>query len=120
MPARVPLDVDLEDKLMYGLTPARLAYMVFAMLAGFGVWSSTWSPMSVRAAVAIACISVGAVVSWGTWRGRAADMWIVDLVLFCVRTHRVTWNWVWVCAKLQELSSKQANEESADPTAVAT
>ena len=34
MPARVPLDVDLEDKLIYGLTPMRLAYLVVSLLAG--------------------------------------------------------------------------------------
>jgi len=44
MPARVLLDVDLEDKLLYGLTPMRLAYLVVALLGGFALWSSPWSP----------------------------------------------------------------------------
>src|SRR5665811_2374740 len=44
MPARVPLDVDLEDRLLYGLTPIRLAYAVGALLAAFALWSSPWGP----------------------------------------------------------------------------
>jgi hypothetical protein len=92
MPARAPLDVDLEDRLLYGLTPARLAYMVIAVLTGLALWSSSWSPLPVRAVGAAACVGIGAVASWGSWRGRAADAWVVDLVLFAVRTHRLVWN----------------------------
>ncbi len=95
MPARVPLDVDLEDRLLYGLTPVRLAYMVIAVVTGLALWSSRWSPIPVRAVAAVACIGIGAVASWGSWRGRAADAWIVDLALFAVRTHRLVWNRKW-------------------------
>jgi hypothetical protein len=96
MPARVPLDVDLEDKLLYGLTPVRLAYMVLAVLMGLALWSSGWSPVPLRAVAAVACIGIGAASSWGRWRGRAADAWIVDVVLFMARTHRVAWNRTWI------------------------
>jgi hypothetical protein len=91
MSARVPLDVDLEDRLLYGLTPMRLAYAVGALLAGFAIWSSPWGPTALRGAVALVVIGIGATVSWGRWRGTPADVWAVDLVLFTVRTHRVAW-----------------------------
>jgi hypothetical protein len=88
----VPLDVDLEDKLLYGLTPTRLAYAVTALLAGFAIWSSPWAPPPLRGAAALLIIGLGAVVSWGRWRGTPADVWVVDLGLFLVRTNRLTWN----------------------------
>lgn len=91
MPARVPLDVDLEDRLLYGLTPMRLAYAVVALLVAFALWSSPWAPAAVRAAAAILVIAMGAVVSWGRWRGTAADAWAVNFVRFCARTHRLVW-----------------------------
>ena len=91
MPARVPLDVDMEDRLLYGLTPMRLAYAVSALLAGFATWSSPWGPAPLRAAVALLVIGLGAIVSWGRWRGTPADVWVVDLALFVARTHRVVW-----------------------------
>ena len=88
----MPLDVDLEDRLLYGLTPTRLAYMVVAILAGFSLWSSSWAPVPVRGLASLACIGMGAALSWGNWRGRAADAWIVDLFLFVARTRRLAWN----------------------------
>ena len=91
MLARVPLDVDLEDRVLYGLTPIRLAYAVGALLGAFALWSSPWGPVVVRAAVSSLVIGGGAILSWGRWRGRPADGWIVDLVLFMARTHRLIW-----------------------------
>jgi hypothetical protein len=91
MPARVPLDVDLEDKLLYGLTPMRLAYLVVSLLAGFALWSSAWSPQPARAAACVLVIGLGGVLAWGRWRARAADQWLSDAAIFVVRRYRVTW-----------------------------
>jgi hypothetical protein len=91
MSARVPLDVDLEDRLIYGLTPLRLAYAVGALLGAFALWSSPWGPTALRATASLLVIGLGAIASWGRWRGTAADAWIVDMALFAVRTRKVTW-----------------------------
>jgi hypothetical protein len=91
MPARVPLDVDLEDRLLYGLTPMRLAYAVAALLAAFALWSSPYGPALLRGAGASVVIGIGAVLSWGRWRGTNADAWVVNLVVFAARTRRLTW-----------------------------
>jgi|ERR1700694_3946839 hypothetical protein len=95
MPARVPLDVDLEDKLLYGLTPTRLGYLLIALLTAFALWSSPWAPTPLRAGAALLVIGIGAVLSWGRWRGRRADIWVVDIALFAVRTNRFIWNTSW-------------------------
>jgi hypothetical protein len=91
MPARVPLDVDLEDRLLYGLTPMRLAYAVGALLAAFALWSTPWGPALPRAAAASVVMGIGVTVSWGRWRGTPADAWIVNLAMFVARTRRLTW-----------------------------
>ena len=91
MHARIPLDVDLEDKLIYGLTPTRLAYLVIALLAGFAAWSTHWAPSPVRGGVAVVVAMLGAVAAWGRWRGRALDGWAVDLAIYVVGNHRVMW-----------------------------
>src|SRR5258706_8079845 len=91
MPARVPLDVDLEDKLIYGLTPMRLAYLVVSLLAGFALWPSPWSPQPVRAGASIGVITLGVVMAWGRWRGRAADRWLSDISIFTARRYRFQW-----------------------------
>ena len=92
MPARIPLDVDLEDKLLYGLTPTRLAYLVIALLAAFSTWSSQWASAPIRAGVAVALVVIGALAAWGRWRGRPADSWLIDIVVFSLATFRVRWN----------------------------
>src|SRR6476646_3439134 len=92
MNAKAPLDVDLEDKLLYGLTPIRLAYLVVALLASFAVWSSPWAPSPLRLVVALTVVVLGAAGAWGRWRGRPADAWVADISIFAVNTHRVSWN----------------------------
>lgn len=92
MPARVPLDVDLEDRLLYGLTPTRLAYLVITLVCGFAIWSSPWANTPLRAGAALLVVGAGAAIAWGQWRGRPADAWIVDIAMFTVRTHRISLN----------------------------
>ena len=92
MRARVPLDVDLEDRLVFGLTPIRLGYVVLSGLGGLAAWSSQF-PMPVRAVMSVIVLGCGVAVAWGRWNGRAADTWLLDLASFIVRTRQVTWSW---------------------------
>jgi hypothetical protein len=91
MPARIPLDVDLEDKLLYGLTPIRLLYLVVSLLAGFALWSSQWSLPVIRAIASLAVIGLGAAMAWGRWRARSADQWLLDIAIFLGRRYRLVW-----------------------------
>ena len=89
MPARIPLDVDLEDKLLYGLTPTRLVYLVVALLAGFAIWSGHFASPHLRAGLAITTAIIGVTAAWGRWRGRAADSWLADMVIFALANYHV-------------------------------
>ena len=95
MRARAPLDIDLEDKLIYGLTPMRLAYLVVGLVAGFALWSSAWAPSPVRALACSAVIATGSIAAWGRWHGRAVDGWAADLSLFVIGTYRIAWDRDW-------------------------
>lgn len=92
MPARVPLDVDLEDRLLYGLTPTRLAYFVVSLIVGLALWSSSWAITPVRAGAALVVVAAGAAIAWGRWRGRPADALLVDVAMYTARTHRISIN----------------------------
>ena len=89
MRARVPLDVDLEDKLIYGLSPQRFGYLVVAVLLAFAGWSVLALPPPVRFAVCLPIVAVGAALAWAKPQGKALDQWIGDLVLFVVRNYHV-------------------------------
>jgi hypothetical protein len=90
------LDVDLEDTLLYGLTPMRLGYVVLALLGAFALWSSVWAATPFRAAACVVVLLGGATLGWGRWRGRAVDGWLTDIAAFIARTQRVVWNESWV------------------------
>ena len=80
--------MDLEDKLLYGLTPTRLAYLLVAFVAAFALWSSHWAPAIVRIGAATILAVIGATAAWGRWRGRAADQWLADLATFAIANYR--------------------------------
>jgi hypothetical protein len=92
MRARIPLDVDLEDRLVYGLTPIRLAYAVLAGLGAMAIWSANAWPAAVRAPTALVVLTAGAILAWGTLRGRPADEWVIDSALFLWSTRRLRWH----------------------------
>ena len=119
MPPRVPLDVDLEDRLIYGLTPTRLAYLVIALVSGFALWSSPWAPAVVRGAIALLVVGVGAVASWGRWKGRPADLWLVDIALFCVRSHQLRWNLSWLPVRQRKLSGASSPNRKVETATTA-
>src|SRR5437879_6189747 len=96
MRARVPLDVDLEDRLLYGLTATRLVYLLIGLLGGFALWSAHWAGQPVRAATCLIAVGLGAGIAWGRWRGRALDSWLADLALYAARGYRVVWNKRWL------------------------
>jgi hypothetical protein len=96
MHARVPLDVDMEDRLIYGLTPIRLAYIVVALLVGITLWSSHWAPTFARGVASFLVIAGGSALAWGRWRGRAADGWAIDMAKFVVATYRLSWDHGWL------------------------
>ena len=91
MRARIPLDIDLEDRIVYGLTPIRLAYAVLSGLAAMAVWSQGAIPVFARVLLAAICLASGVVLAWGRWRSRPADAWLVDLSRFVWNTRRVRW-----------------------------
>jgi hypothetical protein len=90
--ARVPLDVDLEDRLVWGLTPIRLAYAVLAVLAAMAVWSMDGVAAAVRTPLVVMVLVAGALLAWGRFRGRGADSWLVDLAIFVWNTRRLKWH----------------------------
>jgi hypothetical protein len=89
MRASVPHDVDLEDHLIYGLTPVRFGYLVVAVLGSMGVWGLRWLPLAARLAPCVLLIIAAAVLAWGRWRGRPLDRLVVDLGIFLRRNYGV-------------------------------
>jgi hypothetical protein len=119
MPAKAPLDVDLEDKLLYGLTPIRLAYLVVALLAAFATWSSTPLALPVRVAAVVVIVAIGIAAAWGQWRGRAVDSWLIDIAIFLIANYRVEFKLRFPRVALRRPKTAAANELIAEPSSAA-
>ena len=87
MNARVPQDVDLEDRLIYGLSPIRFGYLVIAVLGALSLWRLEALPPWLRTGPCLAVLAAGAALAWGRWRGRAVDRWLLDLAVFVRRNY---------------------------------
>jgi hypothetical protein len=89
MRASVPQDVDLEDRLVYGLTPVRFGYLVVAGLGAMSLWGLRWLPLAARLVPCFLLVLAGVVLAWGRWRGRPVDRLLVDIGIFLRRNYRI-------------------------------
>jgi hypothetical protein len=79
MRTRIPAGIDLEDRLLYGLSPARLGYVAgLAVLASWWWRQPVWGPL--RVLVAIVLLAAAGAVGWLRYDGRHIDGWAEDLV----------------------------------------
>ncbi len=85
----MPQDVDLEDKLIYGLTPGRFGYLVIAALTAVMLWNLTALPAYLRLPGCLALCAAGALLGWGRFAGRPADRFVADALLFLGRSYRL-------------------------------
>ena len=88
MRARIPAGIDLEDRLLYGLSPARLGYV--ATLAVLAIWfwrQPAWLPL--RLLPALVLVGAGVAVGWLQRDGRHLDAWAQDLGRYALSNYRI-------------------------------
>src|SRR5206468_403125 len=72
MRARIPTGMDLEDKLLYGLSPARLGYVVvLAVPAAWFLRQPFWLPLRILPALLL--LGLAAALGWYRYQGRHLD-----------------------------------------------
>ena len=93
MPVRAPLDVDFEDRLIYGLTPQRFGYLAAAGLLAMTMWSGRVIPAPLRGGLCVVILLLGAVAAWGKLQGRGLDLYLLDLTAFVYRNYELRYHW---------------------------
>ena len=92
MRTRIPAGIDLEDRLLYGLSPARLGYVAgFAVLASWCWRQPVWGPLRVLAAVVL--LAAAGAVGWLRYDGRHLDAWAEDLVRHARARYSIVVDW---------------------------
>jgi len=82
----VPTHLNVEDKLVLGLTPRQAAYLLAGVAGGAALWQSlAAAPAGLRLGVAAACVLVAVALTWVRPLGRALDEWA-----FAVAHHAAT------------------------------
>jgi hypothetical protein len=105
MRARIPAGIDLEDKLLYGLSPARLGYVVGLVVVAAWVWRQpVWVPL--RAVPGLLLVAVAAAVGWYRHDGRHLDAWAEDLVRHLLTRYQVDVDWIELTRWLGPLRSR--------------
>ena len=89
MSPSVPLEIDLEDRLIYGLSPQRFGYLVLGGLAAMSLWAQVWLPGAIRIGLCVLPLGLAAALAWGGWRGRGLDLLLYDAVRYLIRNYRV-------------------------------
>jgi hypothetical protein len=88
MRARIPAGIDLEDRLLYGLTPARLGYVAGLAVLAIWLWRQpVWLPL--RLVAALLLVAAGCAVGWLRRDGRHLDAWAEDLARYVLRNYRI-------------------------------
>jgi hypothetical protein len=92
MRARIPAGIDLEDRLLYGLSPARLGYVAgLAVLASWCWRQPAWGLL--RFGAAIVLLGAAVAVGWLRHDGRHLDAWAEDLARHVVGRYRLVIDW---------------------------
>src|SRR5207302_8992265 len=85
--ARVPLDLDLEDHLIFGLTPVRFGYLAVGALAAYTLGAHAPRPLALPAALLL--LGLAAALAWVRWQGRPLDAWLLDVAIHARRNLEV-------------------------------
>lgn len=87
---RLPADIELEDKLAFGLTFRQLTILGVAALLGYGVFAfvSPLAPLPVAAAAAAPLAVAGTVLALGRRDGLSADRLVLNVARYLSRPRR--------------------------------
>ena len=85
--ARAPLDLDLEDHLIFGLTPVRFGYLAVGGLAAYTFGGHAPGPLGLPLAVLV--VAIAAAFAWLRYQGRPLDAWLLDVAIHARRNLEV-------------------------------
>src|SRR2546423_14047938 len=72
----IPTPLDVEDKLLFGLTARQFLYLVVGCSLAYGVWQQPALADGVRIGLAVACAACAAAVALVRPLGRPLEEWL--------------------------------------------
>src|SRR5881409_766737 len=88
----VPTHLDVEDKVLFGLTVRQFLYLLVGSSASYALWDQTTvSSELLRGAAVTACVAVSLAFALVRPGGRALEAWLVASLQFAATPRCATW-----------------------------
>jgi hypothetical protein len=87
----IPTHLDVEDKLLFGLTARQFLYLVVGCSLAYGVWQQPALAEGLRLGLAVACAAGAAVVALVRPLGRPLEEWVVAGLFYAASPRQSTW-----------------------------
>jgi PrgI family protein len=87
----IPTHLDVEDKLLFGLTARQFLYLVVGCSLAYGAWQQPLLAPGLRLGVAAACGLVAVAVALLRPLGRPLEEWIVAGLFYAVSPRQAAW-----------------------------
>lgn len=88
----VPTHLDVEDKVLYGLTVRQFLYLLVGSSASYAMWDQVAVVGDgLRVAIVGCCIGTSLAFALVRPAGRALEEWLVVCLVFAASPRRATW-----------------------------
>ncbi len=88
----IPTHLNVEDKLIFGLTARQFLYVLVGCTLVYGLWDQLAdAPFVLRGAAAAGCLSVAAAIALLRPFGRPLEEWLLAALIYVGRPRRATW-----------------------------
>jgi len=88
----IPTHLDVEDKVVFGLTVRQLLYLMVGLSLGYGLWEQQTALLpAVRLGLAGACVLAAAIFVLVRPFGRPLEQWLVAGACFVALPRQATW-----------------------------
>jgi PrgI family protein len=88
----IPTHLNVEDKLLFGLTARQFLYVLSGASAAYALWEQLASaPQPLRLALTALCLLLAAAVTLLRPGGRPLEEWLVAGLIYIGRPRRATW-----------------------------
>ncbi|MGI9148534.1 MAG: PrgI family protein [Chloroflexota bacterium] len=113
----VPTHLDVEDRVLFGLTVRQFLYLLVGSSASYAVWDQTlWLADTLRAVCVVVCLATTLAFALVRPDGRSLEEWAVAALMYVAVPRRAVWQpaeprpaeWLPAAASWQELAPSLA------------
>jgi hypothetical protein len=88
----IPTHLNVEDKLLFGLTARQFLYVLVGTSLSYGMWDQTVAaPPALRVTIVAICLLAAAAMAWLRPHNRPLEEWLLASCVYVATPRRATW-----------------------------